>query len=139
MPDQEPTPPANITPMAGLLKPVNPNEINMGHPSEIAPINAAPDPAQPSFGTQADVVSAFTFEYKHASKTYRAQITHSQIQGYAIELTKWDGSNWIPSASRLKNGLLSAFIIQQATTQALASAQQTADADEAGPKQPVTG
>jgi hypothetical protein len=118
MPDHEESPPP-VAFGTGLLKPVNPEELTLGGPVSGAPISASPAPEAPTMGTAQATVSQFTFQYVYSGKTYKAVITHSYLTGYDINLEKWAGSGWIPSTSTLKRSLLSAFIVQQATAQAM--------------------
>ena len=128
MSDQNQDPPAAF----GLLKPVDPNENQLGGAMPLtapppagnlaAPAGNLAAPAMaPSMGTTQATVSQFQFQYLHGGKTYQATITHNSMTGYDIALDKWSGASWVPSASRLKFGLLSAFIVQQAATEALNS------------------
>jgi hypothetical protein len=51
-------------------------------------------------------------------------IPPSSLPGYAINLEKWAGSGWLPSASTLKRSLLSAVLVHQATAHAMKAAHK---------------
>ena len=138
MPDHEESPPP-VAFGTGLLKPVNPEELTLGGPVSGAPVSASPAPEAPTMGTAQATVSQFTFQYVHSGKTYKAVITHSSLTGYDISLEKWAGSGWLPSMSTLKRSLLSAFIVQQATAQAMKAALWTEPASTGMTPGPLMG
>jgi hypothetical protein len=84
------------------------------------PVVAAPPP-QP-------IKQLAQFQYLHEGKTYQATI-YQDAGGVDISLVKLSGGQWVPSLSRMKHGILGAYLYQ-AYAKAMADATKAA-ADKA--------
>lgn len=153
MPDHEPdftlVKPVMPTPdpLTGLAPPVT------GFPP-MPGVIAAPDPA-PVFApmptptpVMTPVQTLFQFSFTHEGKPYLATITNGAM-GIDIDLKKQVNGQWVPSISRMRQGILGAYVLNMAMQSAAAVAAQAKtavppDLNEDGPitkamKQPITG